>query len=69
MNIVCFMKGHDWKFAYNYGMRLGISMEAAMKMFEDGRTYGVYQCRRCCKQARKSPEGMKILPKHMWCEP
>ena len=52
MQIRCLFKGHQWKFAYNHGMPLGISLDSALIMFKKGRTYEVYQCTRCPKQSR-----------------
>lgn len=64
MNIKCWFKGHKWKFAYNHGMPLGTNTEDALRMFNEGKTYMVYQCTRtgCKKQARLIDGRMEILP-------
>ena len=46
MNIKCLLSHHNWKFAYNHGIPLGTSMDDALKMFEEGKTYAVDQCTR-----------------------
>ena len=52
MNLKCLFGRHDWQFAYNHGMPRGLSTEEALVMFDDSRTYAVYQCTRCPKQSR-----------------
>ena len=63
MNIRCLLGHHDWKFAYNHGMPLGVSTNDALKMFDDNSTYAVYQCTRCPKQAQLVRDEMIVLPK------
>ncbi len=60
MSIKCLLRRHDWRFAYNYGMPLGISTEDALKMFEDGKTYAVDECRRCTTQSRII-DGIRVM--------
>ncbi|GAH57359.1 unnamed protein product [marine sediment metagenome] len=64
MNIKCLFRRHKWEFAYNHGMPFGISTEDALRMFNEGKSYAVYQCTRagCKKQARLIDEKMEILP-------
>jgi len=56
----CLFGRHDWRFAYNHGMPLGISTEDALKMFERGETYTVYQCTKCPKQSRLV-DGQRVM--------
>lgn len=64
MNIKCLFRGHDWRFAYNHGMPLGLSTENALRMFDENKTYAVYRCLRpgCKKQARLIDGEMRLLP-------
>ena len=64
MNIKCLFRGHKWKFSYNHGIPLGTSTEDALRMFDEGKSYAVYQCTRagCKKQAYLIDGKMRILP-------
>ncbi len=52
-NIRCLFGRHDWRFSYNHGMPRGLSLDDALELYEDGKTYAVYQCTRCPKQSRE----------------
>ena len=52
MNLKCLFRGHKWRFSYNHGMPFGMNTEDALKMFNEGKTFAVYECTRCPKQSR-----------------
>lgn len=45
MGLLCWLKGHDWKFSYNHGIPLGCSDEEWEKLKDI--TYPVHRCKRC----------------------
>ncbi len=52
-SVRCLLGRHDWRFSYNHGMPLGISLEDSLDMSKSGKSYAVYQCTRCPKQSRE----------------
>ena len=47
--LICKVRGHDWKFAYNYGIPLGSTepLDETLRKFKTGEYYGVNRCTRC----------------------
>ena len=64
MNIKCLFGHHDFRFSYNHGMPLGISMERAMEMFKTGESYGIHECRNCDAQAKLVDGRLLLLSKY-----
>jgi len=63
MNLICLLKRHVWQFSYNHDMPRGTSLEGALTMFQRGKTFEVYVCTRCKRQARLIGGKMVRLPK------
>jgi len=65
MNLICLIKDHDWRFAYNYNMSQGISAEEALKMYSENRTFAVHVCLRCKRHGREVFGKMILLPEYL----
>jgi hypothetical protein len=54
--LICLFKGHDWKFAYNYGLPLGSRepLNEILNKFRSGEYIKVNRCSRCGKFSHKS---------------
>jgi len=43
----CKAYGHNWRFAYNYGIPLHCSDELYLKLKNENKTFAVHKCKRC----------------------
>lgn len=48
--LLCKIKGHDYKFSYNYGIRSVDTLEEALRLFDSGKAHPVFVCKRCNKE-------------------
>lgn len=69
--VVCLIRGHDWRFSYNHGIPLGDNRpySEVEEGFKSGKAYRVSECRRCKSQSRILDGKLVILKRSEMEEP